>query len=159
MSASITEPAQFVDYDRRFLQASSRWLRDPEIKRLTLTPDFTDAQQERWFESLPGRLDYRVWGVCVAGEPIGAAGLKNIDIDRSEGEYWGYIGEKAFWGRGIGVQLVQFVCEQARLLGLRRIYLRVAADNARAVGLYRKTGFELVSEVEGLITMQKALEE
>jgi hypothetical protein len=31
-------------YDELYLSASSTWLRDPEIQRLTMTPPFTDEQ-------------------------------------------------------------------------------------------------------------------
>jgi RimJ/RimL family protein N-acetyltransferase len=157
VSGDKNTAAEFVEYDRTFLQASSRWLRDAEIKRLTLTPDFSDEQQERWFESLSARTDYRIWGILAEGRPVGAAGLKNIDLAESSGEYWGYLGEKECWGRGLGRQIVAFVCDRARSLGLRRIYLRVAADNERAIALYTRTGFEISGEAESMITMRRAL--
>jgi RimJ/RimL family protein N-acetyltransferase len=153
-----TPIAQFAEYDRGFLRASARWLRDIEIQRLTLTPEFSEESQERWFASLAGRGDYRVWGVLVDNIPIGAVGLKNIDPVRSEAEYWGYIGEKAFWGRGIGRQMVQFILGHSRSSGLRKVYLRVSGDNTRALGLYRKAGFEIASEAGGIITMQRTIE-
>lgn len=148
----------FVEYDQRFLQASSIWLRDPDVKRLTLTPDFTDAQQERWFDSLRNKQNYRIWGIIAGDTPIGATGLKNIDHERSEGEYWGYLGEKAYWGCGIGRQMVQHVCDYAASLRLMRVYLRVAPENVRAISLYLKAGFDMVSDSDGVLLMQKALE-
>jgi putative acetyltransferase len=46
-------------------------------------------------------------------------------------------------GRGVGRLLMQALCDYAdRWLGLRRIELQVYADNARAIALYRRFGFE-----------------
>ena len=65
---------EFTAYDESFLALSWDWLTDPEIKALTMTPDFDRAAQARWFESLPDRSDYLIWGVCCAGRPIGVCG-------------------------------------------------------------------------------------
>src|ERR1039458_5575021 len=97
-SRENTMPLKFVEYDRRFLLASRRWLRDPEMAALTITPPFTDEEQERWFLSLPSKTNYAVWGVEFNGEPVGVVGLKGIMID--EAEYFGYLGEKQAWGAG-----------------------------------------------------------
>jgi hypothetical protein len=54
---TLSAPVQ-VRYDERLLEHSWAWLQDPEIKRLTDTPDFTRTAQRSWFESLGGRTDY-----------------------------------------------------------------------------------------------------
>ena len=83
-------------YNRVYLDLSWDWLRDPEIKALTLTPDFTREQQQAFFDALPRRADYKVWGVASdEGEKIGAAGIKHID--GQDGEFWCYIGERTWW--------------------------------------------------------------
>jgi L-phenylalanine/L-methionine N-acetyltransferase len=47
-------------------------------------------------------------------------------------------------GKGIGSALMQAALDLAdNWLGLRRLELRVYADNARAIALYRKFGFEV----------------
>ncbi len=131
----------FVPYDADFLALSWDWLNDPEIKALTMTPDFNRAAQARWYDSLPGRNDYLIWGVRHAGRPVGVCGLKGIG--GGAGEYWGYIGDKTCWGKGIGTRMVGFVEGQARGRGLGRIRLRVWIGNARARGLYEKLGYRL----------------
>lgn len=130
-----------VPYDQQFLQKSREWLRDPEIRTLTRTPEFTDEQQQAFFDSLPGRLDYRIFGLLYEGEAIGAAGLKHIDGEAAE--YWGYIGEKALWGKSLGADIVFNLFEEGRRLGLTRLYLKVGSGNERAIGLYLKMGFQV----------------
>jgi RimJ/RimL family protein N-acetyltransferase len=104
-----------VRYDERLLERSWAWLQDPEIKRLTDTPDFTRAAQRSWFESLAGRTDYFVWGIEVDGAPIGAFGIKHVTQD--DAEYWGYLGERSHWGRGIGQWMLERACGEARSTG------------------------------------------
>jgi len=49
---------------------------------------------------------------------------------------------KAWWGRGIGTEMMRGAIAWARGTGVvRRIELMVYADNARAIRLYRKFGF------------------
>lgn len=84
-----------TSYDREFLDLSWIWLQDPEIKKLTLTSDFTREQQLQFFHSLKERKDYLIFGIQLGTRKIGVAGLKNIKNDIAE--YWGYIGEKDLW--------------------------------------------------------------
>ncbi|CAA9528358.1 MAG: hypothetical protein AVDCRST_MAG31-2141 [uncultured Sphingomonas sp.] len=147
---------RLVPFDRGFLDRSWVWLHDGETKRLTMTPDFTREDQRRFFESLPSRSDYRIWGVILDPEgAIGAAGLKHIG--GGSAEYWGYIGEKSWWGRGLGGEMLAAVEAEARRLGLARLNLRVAAENIRAVRLYERAGFERSEERSGVLVMRKSV--
>lgn len=48
------------------------------------------------------------------------------------------------WGRGIGGRILRALTDLADLwLGLTRLQLEVAADNARAIRLYEDAGFEV----------------
>lgn len=135
---------QLTAYTKCYLDKSCEWLNDPEIKALTLTPDFTREDQQRFFESLSARTNYWVMGIAEDNLPVGAMGLKNITA--SSAEYWGYIGEKEYWGKGIGNFMLQQAKEKAAALGLKQIFLYVAATNERAKSLYRKHGFTKVED-------------
>jgi RimJ/RimL family protein N-acetyltransferase len=138
---SILQPALvLVEYDARCLDLSWTWLNDPEIGALTMTPPFTREQQAEFFASLDRRRDYLIWGIEADGhELIGAAGLKNHRGTRAE--YWGYIGERKYWGKGYGHRLVAAVENKARAHGFSQLDLRVARTNSRAIALYEKAGF------------------
>ena len=146
---------QFLEFDRVFLEMSFQWLSDSTIKYLTMTPDITKENQEKWFASLPDKDDYYIRGIAVDDKPIGACGLKHITS--TEGEYWGYIGEKDYCGKGIGGRMMAFIEEYAKSLGLRQIYLHVLKDNERAIRLYTKNGYRVVSEKDNLTKMTKQL--
>ena len=144
-----------VPFSRDYLDHSWRWLNDPETKRLTMTPDFSREDQERFFAALP-REDYRIWGVELAGGvPIGAAGLKSFRGDIAE--YWGYIGEPHQRGRGLGKAMLELVEAEALSLGLVALDLRVAHFNNGAIALYRRVGFSETGRDGGVLTMRKEL--
>lgn len=134
-----------VPYDQRFLELSWHWLNDPETRELTMTPIFTRADQRKFFESLPLRVGYKIWGVALGNQLIGAAGLKNFR--GALAEYWGYIGEKRYWGLGLGAPLLQRVEEQARSFELRSLDLHVLRTNLRAIHAYKKSGF-MIDELQ-----------
>lgn len=145
-------------YDRNYLDLSWDWLHDPELKALTLTPDFTREQQQAFFASLAGRDDYRIWGVASDdGEKIGAAGIKHIAGTR--GEVWLYLGARHWWGRGVGGRIIELCEEQARILGVERLFMIAATDNVRSVRAFEKTGFmpDDASPGEGLVRLSKSL--
>jgi RimJ/RimL family protein N-acetyltransferase len=145
----------FVRFDEVFLEKSWQWLRDPEIKRLTMTPDFTREEQRRWFSRLPAMTDYLIWGVACKGNPIGAMGLKHIN--RTGAEYWGYIGEKDYWNRGLGREMVDFALRKARELELGELHLKASHDNSRAIRLYTRAGFVATSEGDNVLRMRISL--
>lgn len=128
-------------YTEKYLDKSWEWLNDPEIKQLTLTPDFTREQQYDFFKNLKTREDYWIRGISFDAVPIGVVGLKNISCKNAEAEYWGYIGDKKYWGVGAGKTMMRMVLDEARRMGLSRIYLYVWKENRQAISFYVKSGF------------------
>lgn len=136
---------QFVEYDNDYLNYSWVWLNDPEIKALVLAPEITKEGQKQWFNKLRFRNDYYIWGVKNDDVRIGVVGIKNIDMRKKAGEYFGYIGDKNFWGMGIGANMIKHIIEFAKTKQLSKIYLKVSRNNTRAIHLYEKQGFILNS--------------
>lgn len=148
----------FVPYDQTFLEKSWEWLNKPLIKKLTDTPDFTKEDQKKWFDSLPDKADYFIRGVCFKSRPVGVVGLKKIT--QTDAEYWGYIGEINFWGRGIGGEMMAFAIETAKQRKLEKLYLTVLKENTRAIHLYQKFNFKIQNQQnDRLLCMQLRLEE
>lgn len=146
---------EVVSYDEEFLALSAVWLRDAETARLTRTPPFSDEEQRRWFDGLPQRRDYAVWGVRLNGAAVGAFGLKHITEERAE--YWGYLGDKSLWGTGRGGALVDAGLAAAADRGLSEVYLHVGEDNPRAQRLYLRHGFVELSRVGDLVRMSRTV--
>jgi putative acetyltransferase len=101
---------------------------------------------EVWRNRLTTNDDTQVTLVAsVAGEVVGNLGLTRFTRPRRA--HVGHIGmgvRDDWQGKGVGSALMQAVLDLAdNWLGLRRLELRVYADNERAIALYRKFGFEL----------------
>ena len=142
-------------FDRTFLECSFLWLNDPEIRFLTDTPVVTRDAQEAWFAGLPSRTDYAVWGVLADRKPVGVCGIKHMSD--GGGEYFGYIGEKASWGQGIGREMMALVEAKARELGVKLLRLRVLRENERAIRLYEKCGYWTGCSDEKFMYMNKSV--
>ena len=124
------------------------WFGDPEVRRhLLVWLPFSLAQEERWFESLQGRLE-RQEEVLLAidtidGAHIGNVGLHAIDWKNRNAELGIVIGEKPYWGQGYGTDAVHTMLSLAfREMNLHRVFLRVDADNTRGIRCYEKVGFQ-----------------
>lgn len=147
--------AKFVKYDEDFLSKSWDWLNDPEIKFLTDTADFTKGDQKKWYQKIQEKCDYLIWGIEAENEKIGVCGLKNLTSN--DCEYWGYIGDKAYWGKGIGSQMMRAMEQEAKKLKLKSIWLKVIVDNDRAIRLYQKSGYLIEESKPDLLIMRKSL--
>lgn len=145
-----------VEFDECYLEHSWRWLNDPEVRRLTNTPTFSQDDQRRWFEGLSGRDDYVIWGIEVGGKPVGAFGLKNITSESAE--FFGYVGEREYWGRGIAQWGIRIMEEEARLRGAARFYLRMISERERGRKAYLRLGFHVVGEQDGSVLLEKVLD-
>lgn len=146
---------KFEKYTRQYLTLSWIWLNDPEIKLLTNTPNFTLEEQQVWFENLGSKTDYLIFGVSADEKPIGVCGIKNISL--TDCEYWGYIGEKAYWGKGIGKIILTEMEQQAKKLGLVSIWLKVVIQNERAQSLYSKMSYIEERRDGNMIYMRKKI--
>lgn len=144
-----------VEYNQDFLEKSWDWLNDEELKYLTMTPDFTKEQQEDFYKSLSSRKDYFIYGVSFMRNSIGACGLKNF-ID-SKAELWLYIGNKKYWGKGLGKKIMVFLENEAIQKGLDKLYLKVLKENENAINLYVKLNYINVEEHDKYIVMEKTL--
>jgi RimJ/RimL family protein N-acetyltransferase len=146
---------EFVTFNSDFLKASATWLSDAEIQNLIMAPPFNRLKQIEWYNSLIRKDDYYIKGIVYKGVKIGATGLKNINKDTAE--YWGYIGEKRYWSKGLGKFLISHCISHSKKLKLRYVYLIVTAENERAIKLYEKHQFVKVHRDDGKILMVRKL--
>jgi RimJ/RimL family protein N-acetyltransferase len=85
--------------------------------------------------------DQTWFAVETNGELIGQGGLYRIDHFNRRCELGIALG-RAYWGKGLGQDAVRTLVDYAFThLHLHRVALQVLADDARAVGAYRKVGF------------------
>ncbi|MEI6122901.1 MAG: GNAT family N-acetyltransferase [Bacteroidota bacterium] len=143
---------KFKKFNRKYLDLSWKWINDPELKDMISAKTITRAEQIIWFNSIQALPNYSIWGIENDGNPIGVCGLKNIS--KEDAEYWGYIGEKDYWGKGIGSEILEFLMAYAGNKKLKSIYLYVTNTNGRAKKLYEKHGFITEEIKENIIKMR-----
>ncbi len=146
---------KLVSFDQNYLFKSFDWLSDPEIRSLTDTPVITKMSQIQWYENLSRQSDYYIWGLELNDEPVGACGLKNFDAEKCE--YWGYIGQKNLWGKGLGSQILDLMQQKAKSYNIEYLSLKVVKFNERAIGLYIKFGFEITKYDSKFYFMSKKI--
>ncbi|MEO8114424.1 MAG: GNAT family N-acetyltransferase [Phenylobacterium sp.] len=108
----------------------------------TLQLPFTslDARQKR-SANAPSTLTRLV--AVIEGKVIGCLGLERYENRRGHAGQLGMAVHDAYAGRGAGTALMAAVIDLAdNWLNLRRLELWVYADNARAIALYERFGFE-----------------
>ena len=101
---------------------------------------------ERWyFENVPDR-HYQVFAIeTINGCVIGDMELDHICWSKRETELRIRIGEKEYWGKGLGTEAVSLVLNYVfQVKNFFRVYLRVYDFNQRAINCYLKNGFRPV---------------
>jgi RimJ/RimL family protein N-acetyltransferase len=132
------------------------WRRDDEIRRGALWGDEAFGRREalRWLRAVsagvdPSRLTLAV-ELRACARLVGLTNLTRIDRRMGIAYFGVVIGEKDCWGQGLAYETLRLMTRHAVRLRLRKILLEVAADNLRAIALYRRAGFE----VEGVLRRQ-----
>lgn len=151
MSKNKSVDFSLVCFDKVFFEKSKYWLEDEEIRELTMSPLKVDEKLRlEWFNSLSSRKDYKIWGVRINGEPIGVCGLKSI-TNNTAYVFW-YIGEKDYWGKGIGNLISASIIQSAIKLKITNLYAVVTYKNYKSVNLLFKSGYTIINkEVDGYL--------
>lgn len=93
------------------------------------------------FEATPATLTRLV--AEIDGKVIGCLGLERFEGRRSHAGQFGVAIHDAYAGRGAGTALLDAAIDLAdNWLQIKRLELSVYADNARAIALYERFGFE-----------------
>jgi L-phenylalanine/L-methionine N-acetyltransferase len=148
-STSSTQPAITL---RRARPADAEdyaaLMNDPQVFPGVLQLPYTDAEFWRTRLAEPGGAAVSDLSlVAVAeGRVIAGAGMhpasNAVRRRHAMGIGMSVVGE--WQGRGVGTLLLAALCEHAdRWLGVLRLELTVYTDNARAIALYRKHGFQM----------------
>lgn len=128
------------------LEAFYSFKNDPEVAELLggFTTGYAMQDLHDWLDFHRKKNDEMLMTIALASDDrcLGHVGLYNIDARVGMAEYAILIGDREYWGRGIGRLCTVFSLEYGfRQLNLNRIYLSVLAGNGRARHLYSSIGF------------------
>lgn len=125
----------------------SKWFSDPEFQRHqwgSWGGPMSQQEAREFRERFQGGEDSGLFVIEVGERPVGFANFRRLNEKHSNADIGIGIGEKDLWGQGLGSEalrlLVEYLLSQR---GLHRIRLHVAARNYRAIGAYKRCGFEL----------------
>ncbi|GAA3998117.1 GNAT family protein [Hymenobacter fastidiosus] len=123
------------------------WLCDPEVIEYSLSAFQvmkTPQQIDHWFAATLQQENSLNLGICLeeTNALIGYAGLSGISTTNHSGEYFIFIGEKAFWGKGVGTAVTKQIVDIGfASRQLNRIMLTVSESNTGGLKAYAKAGF------------------
>jgi RimJ/RimL family protein N-acetyltransferase len=138
-------------------QTSYLWRNDPQIWTYTgykpnkiITPEI----ETDWLLDTLNKEDQCRFAICVTGLDTYIGNVQLLNIKDGTAEMHLFVGNKLYWGKGVGFQASIQVVEYGFLKkGLNRIYLKVHPANIPALSLYEKAGFEIAGRDNGFIFM------
>jgi len=144
----------------------NKWANNPELIPF-IRPNFMkealEAREAVTVASLLKRLKYnQIYLIYIDGELVGEISYQ-IDpkqlYAKEVGSAWiGInIGEASARGKGIGTQAMEYLEEQIKAQGLRRIELGVFEFNTNAIKLYKKLGYEEIGRIEEFTYWQEKM--
>jgi len=156
----------FKDHTRNDIEYRVKWLNDPEINRFigNDTENTDSDKQKQWFDRYDMDDSKHCFTICSDNNPIGVVGLSHIDKKKKQSKLFVLVGNKNFWGKGIGTQAVGYITKYGfEKLELEKIIAEVYENNIPARRCYEKAGFiqetslgdekqELNNKTESLIT-------
>lgn len=147
----LTEPTQTL------VDVFNRWENNPDLIPLT-RPNLNQAALERrdtmTLDELKQRLEHHHTYLIYLDDQL--VGEMNYMVDpdhlykKEAGTAWiGItIGEPEGRGKGIGHQAIQFLEEEIKKAGLKRVELGVFEFNTQARKLYEKLGYKEIGRIE-----------
>jgi RimJ/RimL family protein N-acetyltransferase len=122
-----------------------RWINDPATVRFNAAYRPVDeASHAAWFSSIGEDRSRVLFAIRAAGRLVGTLQLLHIHPVHRSAELTIRIGAETDRGRGYGTAAVKLALRFCwDDLNLQRVWLQVFSDNARAIGAYRKAGFDI----------------
>ena len=148
MSMIYGERVRLRGVERSDLEKFVEWINDPEVTvGLTLFLPMSSVDEEKWFEGVMQRPQEQKPLVIDMKEGdgwrlIGNSSFFDFDWVARSAEVGIMIGDKSVWNQGYGTEVMTLLLRHGfKTLNLNRIYLRVYAENERAIRTYEKVGF------------------
>jgi RimJ/RimL family protein N-acetyltransferase len=134
-----------------------RWFNDPQVNKTLLLEESLDLNKTlKWFEEHAGddtRQEFIVEN--KQGESIGITGLVHINLKHGTAECYCIIGEKAYWGKGLGTEVHKMLFDWGfKNLNLNKIWADIRTENIAIIKVIERLGFK----VEGTLRQERRIE-
>jgi diamine N-acetyltransferase len=136
---------------------SFQWRNDKQVWGFTnfRPAGFVSEKMEiEWLKQSLLKHDQKRFAICVKGLDSYIGNVQLIDITDNSAELHLFLGNKLYWGKGVGLQATKLITQYGfEELGLNSICLKVHPANIPALCIYEKVGFEITGKENGLILM------
>lgn len=122
-----------------------KWFNDPEVnKNLILDSELNLGDTIKWFNNTTNTDTRRDFVIETADRKgIGCIGLRKINTKNKSGCFYIVIGEKDYWGKGIGSIATSLLLAWGFAnLGLNKIWSVVRSENTGSLSMLKKVGFK-----------------
>lgn len=143
---------RFEKFEEKHIPLYYEWRNDPEVAQYDQSGFIRPMGYEEvatWSVRMVEGLSFITYDGDV---PLGTAAFMGLDNRNRHAELAIVIGNKDYWGKGYGTQIMERLLEWGfNGLNLNRLYLHVFSNNERAVNLYEKMGFKLEGEMREML--------
>ena len=122
------------------------WLNDPLVNRYLATRQADIVGLKRYIKKQQADINSFFVGIFsqIDDQHIGNMKLEPIDWNKKTAVFGLLIGNKNYWGKGVGTEATKLLIDHAfTKMGLEKITLGVMADNKAAIRVYEKIGFKI----------------
>ena len=140
-STVILSPFSFSTESRKLYK---KWFSDPQNQRMMgfKGNTFDDTDIDRWKESVKDNISQIMYNIVLMPKKllIGMCSITILLDDVAELEI--LIGEKEYRNKGLGtIALKLLLCKCFDYLDLKKVIVKVYADNIAAISCYKKNRF------------------
>ncbi len=128
-------------------EISWKWRNDPDVWRQTgrnWNNYVSKETEENWIKEIRKEKNSKRFAICVGEEETYVGNVQLKDITREDAVFHIFIGEKSYWGKGVGTAATELILDYAEhKLKLKSIKLKVQKSNTAAVKIYENAGFKV----------------
>lgn len=142
------------EYTLDIFKLMAKWSNDEDIKPFS-TPnmdggELRDVSGEEFLEISMKNKNKRIFLIMDAEKPIGEMTVqKDFEMLTKKDERTAWIsiaiGEKSYWGKGVGKTAMKLLEEECKKIGYNKIELGVFEFNERALKLYKSLGYKQIA--------------
>lgn len=133
------------------------WRNDPDVWTYTGSkPDryITKEIEYEWICRALSDGNSKRYAICQSDDHEHIGNIQLTDINNNKAQLHIFIGNKNYWGKGIGTLATKKILDIAFYeMLLNEVYLSVNSKNRAAISCYIKNGFLTQDEQQGLLTM------
>ena len=131
-----------------------KWYNDSAVRKTLVVDEVFELEKTvNWFRTLADnnfRKDFLV--ESLEGVPIGITGLIDVDRKNKTAQCYCVIGEKSFWGKGLGTEIHSVLFQWGfETLQTDKIWATIRTNNPAIFRVVEKLGFQ----IEGTLRKDK----